>query len=243
MRREGHTQRSLAELTDVPRATLGDYITGKTARPKLDHALAIEAATGGAVPVDSWLDARGRARIAELWGGALAATVFWVRSEDDATAVTHRLRQIEARQDRADSVEELGAFGPWEVRVDTVGERPFFWDARGGKPSRKGVEAPLRLRYAVPPEDAEEIEVRARRMPTSMGAHHRRLLAAMSLLVDRGVFPRGGSTDTIDIVSGLDLEPREDEIVGRSTGLRPLGTGELHRYDSSKGPLGPQVVD
>lgn len=50
----GTTQTVLAKKTEIPQALLSKYVVGRQ-RPHIDNAVAIEKATAGKVPVESWV--------------------------------------------------------------------------------------------------------------------------------------------------------------------------------------------
>jgi DNA-binding transcriptional regulator YdaS (Cro superfamily) len=63
MLRTKTTQVRLSALTGIPQSLLSKYVRGiKT--PQVPNAVAIEKATGGAVPVESWIPRRVRSRAA-----------------------------------------------------------------------------------------------------------------------------------------------------------------------------------
>lgn len=54
--KQGKTQKEVAELLGVSQASVADWELGKKT-PKATHMLAIERATGGAVPMAAWASA------------------------------------------------------------------------------------------------------------------------------------------------------------------------------------------
>lgn len=48
------TQTALAQKTRIPQALLSKYVLGRQ-RPHIDNAVAIELATDGGVPVETWV--------------------------------------------------------------------------------------------------------------------------------------------------------------------------------------------
>lgn len=53
LEKTGTTQVEFSERSGVPQPLVSKYAAGKR-RPHLDYALAIEKATGGKVPVETW---------------------------------------------------------------------------------------------------------------------------------------------------------------------------------------------